>query len=396
MSDSFVETDYVSWGSKLKESIGGVIFGLILFVASFPVLFLNEGRAVNTAKALEEGAGAVISVSSESVDSSNSGKLVHMTGFASTEEMLTDQTFGIKHRALKLRRIVEMYLWVESKESKTEKKMGGGEERTTTYSYNMEWSSQHHNSANFKNPQGHSNPPEMPYGQRSTTASLISLGDFVLSDSLVSRLTSYSPLPVSIEALNKADSSLQGQLTVHGDKYYIGDPLRPEVGDMKIWFSTVEPQTISVVSQQANNSFTPYIASNGNAVELLQSGSVNAANMFDKAQKDNTIFTWIIRGLGCLLMFIGLYLIFRPLVVVADVIPIVGDLLDMGLGLFAAIIALPLSLITIAIAWIFYRPVIGIILLGVSVFILFKGFKMAKKRTVEATPTTREPPPIPE
>ena len=113
--------------------------------------------------------------------------------------------------------------------------------------------------------------------------------------------------------------------------------------------------------------------------------------MFDKAQRDNTIFTWIIRGLGCLLMLIGLSLIFKPLVVVADVIPFLGDLLGMGLGLFATIIALPLSLITIAIAWIFYRPVIGIILLSVSAFILLKGFKMAKKKKSRDHSRNRKP-----
>src|ERR1700719_4693336 len=113
-----------SWFGRIGESIKSFLFGLALFVAAFPVLFMNEGRAVKTEKSLKEGAGAVISVDSGRVDAVNDQKLVHMSGRAKTEETLADSDFQISANAIKLRRHVEMYQWEEKKESKTQKKLG--------------------------------------------------------------------------------------------------------------------------------------------------------------------------------------------------------------------------------------------------------------------------------
>jgi hypothetical protein len=49
----------------------------------------------------------------------------------------------------------------------------------------------------------------------------------------------------------------------------------------------------------------------------------------------------------------------------------------MGMGLVAGLIAFICSLVTIAIAWLFYRPVLGIILLAVAGFF---GWMLIKKR----------------
>ena len=54
------ETTTVSWGSRLSGSIKGVLFGILLFIVGFPVLFKNEGRAVTATKTNEEGAATVV------------------------------------------------------------------------------------------------------------------------------------------------------------------------------------------------------------------------------------------------------------------------------------------------------------------------------------------------
>ena len=45
------ETTTVSWGSRLGSSLKGVLVGLGLFIAGFPVLFWNEGNTVTRARA---------------------------------------------------------------------------------------------------------------------------------------------------------------------------------------------------------------------------------------------------------------------------------------------------------------------------------------------------------
>jgi hypothetical protein len=67
----------------------------------------------------------------------------------------------------------------------------------------------------------------------------------------------------------------------------------------------------------------------------------------------------------------------------ADFIPLLGDLLRAGTFLVALAIALPLSLATIAVAWLAYRPVLGITLIvaavaaGIGIFVLFRKKKAA-------------------
>ena len=115
--DSYTETSSQSWGSRLMESIKGVLVGLILFIAAFPVLWMNEGCAIKTAKGLDEGVKVVTSVKADAVDPANNGKEVHMTGSAVTDEVLADKNFGISQKCIKLIRNVEMFQWKEESHS---------------------------------------------------------------------------------------------------------------------------------------------------------------------------------------------------------------------------------------------------------------------------------------
>ena len=80
----------------------------------------------------------------------NNLKLVHVSGNATTDEVLTDPTFGVSATAIRLGRKVEMYQWNEVKNSSTQKDLGGSNETTTTYSYVKKWSDDPIDSTKFK------------------------------------------------------------------------------------------------------------------------------------------------------------------------------------------------------------------------------------------------------
>ena len=42
--DTFTEVTQKGLGGNLKDSIGGVIAGIVMFLIGFPVLWVNEGR----------------------------------------------------------------------------------------------------------------------------------------------------------------------------------------------------------------------------------------------------------------------------------------------------------------------------------------------------------------
>ena len=117
---SFTDVTHQSWGSRLQEQASKSIAGFVLFLAAFPLLFWNEGRAVDVSLALEEGKGAVVPVVADALDASNDGRLIHFSGEAATQDIVADLDFGIEARALKLRRVTEMYQWEEEKEERTD------------------------------------------------------------------------------------------------------------------------------------------------------------------------------------------------------------------------------------------------------------------------------------
>jgi hypothetical protein len=74
----------------------------------------------------------------------------------------------------------------------------------------------------------------------------------------------------------------------------------------------------------------------------------------------------VIRLVGFVLMGFGVALIFRPLAVIAEVGSLFGSLVGAGVGFFAFSLAAALSLVTIVLAWIAYRPVFGGIILALA------------------------------
>ena len=363
--DSFTEVTHESWFSRIGGAIKGFLVGLLLFVVAFPLLFWNEGRAVKRYKTLKEGGGAVVSVTSESVDPDNAGKLIHTTGKADTDATLTDSMFGVSSNALKLKRVAEMYQWKETSQSKTRQKVGGGTETVKTYSYTKTWADRPINSTNFKKPTGHQNPQSIPYGSADQIAEEVTLGAYVLSASLLGRIQNSESLPVGSDS--PLPEQLEGKAKLYDGGFYIGaDPASPQVSDTRIKFKVTKPTEVSVIAKQVDSTFEPYATKAGGTIELLQTGVHTANAMIQKAQESNKILTWILRLVGFILMLFGLNMIFRPLSVIADVWPILGDIVGAGTGIVSFLLASILSLITIAIAWVVYRPLLGIILLVVA------------------------------
>ena len=383
------ETTTESWGSRLGGSIRGVIIGLALFVGGFPVLFWNEGNSVKTAKAIDEGEGACIAVDSNAqVDAEYEGKLVHMTGKADTKDVLSDATFGVSTTAIKLKREVEMYQWVEESRTSEKKKMGGSVEKVTTYTYKKEWSSHAINSGDFKE-QGHDNPGVIEFPEEEQLAANVTFGAFRLSEKQIGKIGSARDF-----AFPTNFTCALPRVQVKGSTIYVpnaetrNNPLnnrdvatQTRIGDMRVKFRVIYPHDVSVIAKQKGDSFIDYTAKNGKKLNYLANGVEDAASMFETARTNNAIMTWLIRIGGFLMMFFGLSMVFKPMSVLADVLPILGDLVEMGMGFVAGLIALVCSIITIAVAWIFFRPVLGITLLviaGTLLGLLIKKLVAAK------------------
>jgi hypothetical protein len=378
MPDSFQVTSNSSWFSRIGKAFTGIIVGLILLIIGIALLVWNEGRAVKTYNTLKEGQGLVIDVSADSVDAANEGKLVHLTANATTEETLVDEDFGVSADAIRLRRDVEMYQWKQTEQSETRKKLGGGEETVTTYTYTKEWSSGLNDSSNFHEPSGHENPSEFPYDSMTWDAETVPVGAFFLSPDLVSQLSDFSDLPVR-DTPEGAEWPEDAKLSKGG--IFLGaNPAEPQIGDARIKFSVVEPGPVSVVAAQTGDSFAGYRTKAGGTIGMIATGEVSAQQMFEDAIATNTFVTWLVRLGGFVLIWIGFGLLFAPISVLADIVPIFGSLVGAATGLVAFLLALAVALTVIAIAWVVFRPLLGISLLVIAIVAAVFGFRAFGKK----------------
>ncbi|HPW55185.1 MAG: TMEM43 family protein [Thermoanaerobaculaceae bacterium] len=386
-ADTYTEVTRRSWGSKLGGSIKGIFGGLVIAAIGVVLLWWNEGRAVTTARSLKEGARDVVSVLAERVDAGNEGKPIHTSGEATTSETLVDPVCGVQVQAIALRRKVEMYQWQESSRSETRKKLGGGEETVTTYTYERAWVDKPIDSNDFKKPEGHTNPGSFPLDSETWRAATVTLGAFTLSPGLVSQIGTFDPLPPPDPARVAIAPARGRRAHLQGSYLYLGfDPGRPEVGDLRLSFAMVRPTTVSVVAQQTGGTLTAYQTKAGRALQMLALGVRPADAMFEAAEQSNTMLTWLLRLVGFVLLFVGLNALFRPFVVLGDVVPFIGNLLGKGTAAVSFLIAAVIALVVIALAWIAHRPLLGIGLLAVAAVALVLILTRRKKAG---------PPPLP-
>ena len=392
MGDTFTETTRVSWFTRIKNSVIGVLIGLVLCAGMLFLLVWNYGGAVQTERSLPEVVGAVVTVGPDKVDAANDGKLIHVTGPVSTTSRPADATFGISVDGVRLVRTVEMYQWKESSKSETTNKVGGGQETVTTYSYAKEWSESAISSSDFKVPDGHANPPMEIRSERFQVPDA-KLGAFTLSERVISGLGGEKTLTLSSDMTGAIDAAYSGnkRVTVAENRIYLGfNSTNPAVGDYRISYKVAPLGVASVIGEQRGGGFEAYQTIAGDRLLMVADGAVPADKMFADAQSANAVLTWILRVVGLVLLAVGFGMLLAPLGVVADFIPPLGSLLRMGTGIVAMLLAVVVGFVTIAVAWFWYRPVLSLIVIAVGVAIaaalIFIGRSRAKSAPAVARP----------
>ena len=375
-----------SWGSRLWQSIKGVGLGFLLFIGSFYFLFWNEGRALQTYQSLDEGLGAVVSISDSEVHDNNDGKLVHLTGMATSDQQLKDEQFKVSVKALQLFRHTEMFQWQETIQEEPKKKVGGGTRTVKEYRYNKIWSSELIDSKKF-NQRGKDkqNPSHARSKSQAYTAKDVLIGAFALPVDMVKDIDNSAD--VAATEKNIPDEFRDDMVVDEQGDLLWGDEEEPQVGDIRISFSQTPATEVTVVAQQTDGSFGPFQTKAGDELKMLKRGKFTASEMFENAESQNSTMTWILRVVGIVAMIAGLKLILGPMAVVMDFIPIVGGIVQLGATIVSVVLGTSLSLMTIGTAWITYRPLIGIPLFIVSAGAMFVLFKKRKRKPKGETET---------
>ena len=381
---AYTETTTTGYGDRLTGALKGMLFGFIMFIIGTILLFWNEGNFVKTKKAIEEAESNVVKVEDVSnVDPGLNGKLIHASAFADTQDVLTDKMFGVSERAIAISRSVSYYQYEEKAKSESKDKMGGGKETTTTYTYEKKWTSQPVKSADFRDPDYKaSNFVLTEVKAMSERARNVSFGGYKLPGFIISSIGGDIPAEVKLSSgeLRQFETTIAQRrrelglgadsskmVHVNDNVVYFGkSPSSPDIGDVRVTLSKVLPADISIIAKVFGSTFEKYIASNKKEFWHISMGTVSAETMFADAHSSNSILTWILRAVGIFLVIGGLKLMFGLLPALLKVVPMLGSIAGMAVGLVCGIVGIVWSLVIIAIAWLFYRPLIGIALLAAA------------------------------
>ncbi|MBR6972162.1 MAG: TMEM43 family protein [Bacteroidales bacterium] len=402
---AYTEVTRTGYGTRLKNSLGGVLIGILMFIGGTILLWWNEGRAVKTSDMLKEGQKNYVEMENPAVKSPDmEGQLVHAVALATTTDSLSDGTFNVGAVAVKLHRTVEYYQWIEHEKTVKKDKIGGAQETTHTYTYSKEWTGSPVISGEFKDPDYQAlNFVYQNLEDASSAAENVSFGAYRLNSSQVGSFHNEQPMAVTLdEDLTKqmdkaARDNARAFLTrgglldlvpdsaaiVHtqGNVVYIGrNPNVPEVGDVRITFTKDMPSKVSLIAKVIGDTFTYYKAKNGYKLDLLYMGENTAEEMFDSEHATNKMILWLLRILGVIIIIAGLRSIVSIVPTLLKVLPFLGGIVETGLGLVCGIIGLVWSLIVIAVAWLRYRPILGISLLVLAGLLIFWLIRRSRKK----------------
>lgn len=385
--DNYTERTTTSYGQNIMNSFKGILFGLILLVGSIILLWWNEGRSVDQADALNEMKEKTVVLSDSKYHAGNNNNPVWIHGDVKPIRALEDKLFDIHSDGLILKRNVSMFQWKESKETSEEKKLGGSTETVTTYNYSKGWSSTQINSTSFKIQEGHHNPHMLHKSQTFSTDA--NLGDFYLSTSIVSHINASEPYDLSSAESNSSSAKNYQEFL------YIGkDPQNPAIGDMRITYAKAPAGAYSICADQTGEKLTPYTAQNGNKLLFIRYGNVPYQEIFQQELDANSFFTWVLRGVGLLLMFIGFMLLMGPLETLANVIPMIGSIVGGASALIAFILTIVLGSVVILLAWFGVRPFTSLAILAVGIGLAYGIAKLKKsKNGPTEAPAAATPPP---
>lgn len=396
-ADSVQITETVS-GSKtgyfanIKSAFGGIFLGIILFLASFALLFWNEWRA-------DPGLIAETAVEVQldaPVNPALNGQLISVSGQLKTDQMLSDDQYLKPLNYLSLNRTVEVYAWVQNSDTKETKNKDGTVSKTTNYTYVKKWVSEPTKTSSFVKPDGHHNPekyindysskvPEATLGNYTVKleggnlpgASSITLNnDTMISLTANTTASTITPAPAAGQLTPQAVSTPNpGQPLLVNNYLYLGKGnfSMPEIGDIRISFTGVPSDVqVTVFGKLDNSIISEFKDKHGNRLFEISSKSREAT--IEDLKAGHQMLTWGLRVLGFILMSAGLNMIFAPISAILCIVPILGGLTKKLIGTIIFIVSVVLSIITILLSIIVQNIVLLIVLLIVLILIIVAVF----------------------
>lgn len=374
---------------KGKGVIGGALFGMACIAMALGLQFWNEGRAMRRTQVLDAAAAQV-----QPLARAGEGGLAHVSAQASASAPVQDPDFGVATQGLALRREVEMFQWVEKRQKRSERRADGSTYEVEEYRYERRWTDEHEDSSRFREAAGHQNPPPPAFRSQRFRAQEVRVAERVLDAEIAAELEGWQTLPVASDTL---PPNLAASFRPADGWLYSGENFTsPDVGDLRIRFARIPEGTVSLIAAASPGRLSPAKLRSDDAFFLIERGEHAPEALIESARSVNSVLAWGLRVFGFGLLWMGFGLLLRPLVALAEWVPLLGRLVGGAAAVVSFVFAAFFSLIAIGSGWLWYRPwwlFAGLALMVAAGVLLFRRGAKAPASAIRLPDSPPPPPP---
>ena len=380
--------------NTIAGTIAGIGSGFLLIFLGTIVLISNEGNYKMTQDAIKEAGSVVVAADDVNrIDAELEGKLIYGVSKTQTDEIVTDDLFDVAVNAVKLVRKVQYYQLVEEKHTESWTDSDGEEHTRTTYTYEKKWTDEPISSKNFDNSKYRSSNHVLSEIENiEKYADLVNWGAYKLPEFLKTVADGIVPVEMKLseatkekwdQLLDLAAAKYTKQAIIREKSEYIhvirtntahlgADPASPAIGDVRVEINYVPPgRDMSIIAQVQGDTFAKYIANNGKEFFSANNKVVGLEQMLKDERDSNTSTAWALRIMGILLVILSIRLIFKPVTFLFSKIPYLGGVVNGGIAFICTMLGLAWSFVVISLAWLFFRPVIGLAILAAAIAIIW-------------------------
>lgn len=341
MPQRFTEIILVGLVANLLAALALVPLGFLLFSKAFPMLWWNEGRS-----GMAEQAEAA-PVADAWAPERHEGQFVNVEGPLGASSGAVDIQFLDEGPWLAILRHVETYAWNERVETRKKRLIGGRTEVETEWHYELDWTPDVRPPEAMRFPDGHENPP--PRFHRALAQAeepVIGATPFVLEAALG---VPWQPLALDDPDVRLIEDALEG--TVYGDAIYFGisTPAEPGLGDQVVRFYVLPRDAqVSAFGRISGGLLQEHQWKDGLPLLVALPGTREDAIGLLRAQ--DRLLTWVFRAGGILAIWGGLMLMLSPLFALFDILPPLGTVLRVVVGILLIPPSLLLGLVPIGLS----------------------------------------------
>ncbi|KAJ2946442.1 hypothetical protein O0L34_g12485 [Tuta absoluta] len=378
---------------QFKQTWLTTFLSLILFTGVTYFLLWAESQTIQSNLMLEEliNAARTIDVHSEDDPARYEGQVVHVVGPLRVMEPISEPDYNIQVQAVKLRKRVQMYQWIEEESEQETFLSEPAEESRKTYWYHKDWRDYVVDSNLFYIRPGHHNPTSMPMFSETHVAENVKIGWLHLGLDVKRKVNDYYEI--------WSDSRPErNDIKLHSGFYYHGDSaLENQIGDLRVHFSYAGREddiytAVGVVESGILQAYSPSNFPYADPISLLRKGSFSLSQLYNLEKRDANIHTWKYRALGLVQVYASAMTLHPDWLTIFLQLQWVSSSLRRCSRMWAnLVLAFSYTLLVISIPWLVHKPSFGALVLGGAILPLLHYSTILSRRDDTSAPHPPRP-----